>query len=160
MKILPVLLLTAAIAADGSAAEKPSSARTNLTSIPGIAVTTEAKLNAAGINNVNDLLLEGATPKGRKEMAARSGLPAEEIVKFVHYAELFRINGVAAHTAGLLQAAGIETVLELAKSSASHLHVKLQQAHDAKKEKGKAPTEKQVADWIEAAKALPQIVTY
>jgi predicted flap endonuclease-1-like 5' DNA nuclease len=120
----------------------------------------EAKLNAAGINNVNDLLTEGATPQGREEMAARSGLSAGQILKFVNYADLFRIKGVAGQTAELLEAAGVNTVAELAQRNASNLQVKLQEVNDAKKLTGKVPSEKQVAEWIEQAKTLPKRVTY
>ncbi|CAA9269630.1 MAG: conserved hypothetical protein, possilbly involved in molybdenum cofactor biosynthesis [uncultured Chthoniobacterales bacterium] len=142
------------------AADKPNAAKTKLTSIQGIAEATEAKLNAAGINNVNDLLEEGATARGREEMAARSGLPAAQILKFVNYADLFRIKGIAGQTAELLEAAGVNTVAELAQRNASNLQVKLQQVNDAKKVTGKVPNEKQVGEWIEAAKTLPKKVTY
>jgi predicted flap endonuclease-1-like 5' DNA nuclease len=138
------------------AAEKPNSKKANLTSLPGINEATEAKLNAAGINNVNDLLVEGATPQGREELAARSGLPPPQILKFVHYADLFRIDGIAGETARLLDGAGINTVSELARCDAANLQMKLQQVNHSKK--GKPPTKQQVADWIEAAKTLPKVV--
>ena len=142
------------------AAEKPDAKKVNLTSIPGISEATEAKLNAAGINNVNDLLAEGAAPQGREELAARSGLTAGQILRFVHYADLFRIKGIAGQTAELLEAAGVNSVAELAQRNASTLQVKLQELNDARKPRGKVPTEKQLAEWIEEAKTLPKRVTY
>jgi predicted flap endonuclease-1-like 5' DNA nuclease len=160
MKLLLTLLFAGTLAVNLEAAEKPSAAKGKLTSIQGIAEATEAKLNAAGINNVSDLLEEGATPKGREEIAARSGLPAAQILKFVNYADLFRIKGIAGQTAELLQAAGVNTVAELAQRNASNLQVKMQEVNDAKKLTGKVPTEKQVGAWIDAAKTLPKKVTY
>ena len=56
------------------AAEKPKAAKGKLTSIQGIAEATETKLNEAGSESVDDLLEKGATPKGREELAAKSGL--------------------------------------------------------------------------------------
>ena len=156
MRLLLVLLIAGSLALNLDAAEKPNSKKANLTSLPGINEATEAKLNAAGVNNVNDLLVEGATPLGREELAARSGLPAAQILKFVHYADLFRLNGIAGETARLLEGAGINTVSELARCNASNLQMKLQQINNAKK--GKPPTEPQVAEWIEAAKTLPNVV--
>ena len=156
MRLPLVLLVAGSLALNLEAAEKPNSKKAHLTSLPGVNEATEAKLNAAGINNVNDLLVEGATREGREELATRSGLPPAQVLKFVHYADLFRINGIAGETAKLLEGAGIHTVAELARCNASNLQMKLQQISNAKK--GKAPTEQQVAEWIEAAKTLPKVV--
>jgi predicted flap endonuclease-1-like 5' DNA nuclease len=160
MKPLLTLLLAGTIAFSVQAADKPASAKGKLTSIQGIAAATEAKLNAAGVTSVDDLLEKGATPKGRDEIASRSGLPAAQILRFVNYADLFRIKGIAGQTAELLQAAGVNTVAELAQRNASNLQTKMQEVNDAKKLTGKVPSEKQVAEWIQAAKTLPKKVTY
>ena len=157
MRLLLMVLLAGSLALNLAAAEKPNTKKkANLTSLPGLNEEIEAKLNAMGINNVNDLLVEGATPQGREELAARSGLPAPRILKFVHYADLFRINGIDGETVRLLDGAGVNTVAELARCNASNLQTKLEQVNKATK--GKPPTEEQVAEWIEAAKALPKVV--
>ena len=160
MKFLPVLILAGALAFNLQAAEKPKAAKGKLTSIQGIAEATEAKLNAAGVNNVNDLLEQGATPKGREEIAEKSGISGAQILKFVNYADLFRIKGIAGQTAELLEAAGVNTVAELAQRNAANLAVRLKGENDTRKLTGKVPTEKQVAEWIETAKTLPKKVTY
>lgn len=157
MRLLLLLLVGGSLALDLGAAEKPNSKKANLTSLPGLNEATEAKLNAAGINNVNDLLVEGATRHGREELVARSGLPPTQILKFVHFADLFRINGISGETVRLLEGGGVNTVAELARCDASNLQVKLHQANNATK--GKPPTEKQIVEWIEAAKILPKVVT-
>ena len=159
MRLLALLLLATSVASHLAAAEKPDAKKTHLTSIAGINEAIEAKLNAAGINNVNDLLAEGATPQGREEMAVRSGLSAAQILRFVHYADLFRIKGINAQAAALLEAAGVSSVSELGRRQASQLQVKLQQVTDARKATRKVPTEQQVAEWIEEAKALPKMVS-
>ena len=71
-----------------------------------------------------------------------------------------RIKGIGGQTAELLQAAGVDTVAELAKRNASNLGVKLSEVNDAQKLTGKVPPEKQLAEWIDAAKTLPKKVTY
>jgi predicted flap endonuclease-1-like 5' DNA nuclease len=158
MRLLLIVLLAGSLPLNLEAAEKPNTQKkANLTSLPGLTEELEAKLNATGINNVNDLLLEGATPRGRDELAARSGLPAPQILKFVHHADLFRIDGIAGETVRLLAGSGINTVAELARCNASNLQMKLQQVNNATK--GKPPSEKQVEEWIEAAKTLPKVVT-
>jgi len=160
MKTLITFALAIATALSLHAAEKPKAAKNKLTSIQGIAGTTEKKLNAAGVTSVDELLEKGATPKGREELAAKSGLGAAQILKFVNYADLFRISGIAGQTAELLEAAGVNTVAELGQRNATNLAAKLKEVNDAKKLTGKVPTEKQVASWIDAAKQLPKVVTY
>ena len=160
MKLLALLLLLASLPLQVEAADKPDVKKTHLTSIQGINEAIEAKLNAAGINNVNDLLAEGATRQGREESAARSGLSAAQMLKFVHYADLFRVRGIGGQTAAMLESAGVNTVAELAQSNASSLQAKLQQATAGKKATRNVPTEQQVADWIAEAKTLPKMVTY
>ena len=143
-----------------AAAEKPKAAKGKLTAIQGIAEATEAKLNTAGVTTVDELLEKGSTPKGRDEIAAKSGLPAAQVLKFVNYADLFRIKGIAGQTAELLEASGVNTVAELAQRNPANLAAKLKEVNEAKKLTGKVPTEKQVGEWIESAKTLPKKVTY
>ena len=153
-------VLTFAFSLSVGAAEKPKTAKDKLTAIQGIAEATEAKLNTAGVTTVDELLEKGATPKGREEIAAKSGLPAAQILKFVNCADLFRIKGIAGQTAELLEAAGVNTVAELAQRNPANLAAKLKEVNDAKKLTGKVPTEKQTGEWIELAKTLPKKVTY
>jgi predicted flap endonuclease-1-like 5' DNA nuclease len=158
--LISATALTIAFAFPVHAADKPKATKGKLTSIQGIAAATEKKLNAAGVTSVEELLEKGATPKGREELAAKSGLGAAQILKFVNYADLFRIKGIAGQTAELLEAAGVNTVAELGQRNAANLAAKMKEVNDAKKLTGKVPTEKQVGAWIDAAKALPKVVTY
>jgi predicted flap endonuclease-1-like 5' DNA nuclease len=160
MRLLALCLLAGAFAWSLVAAEKPDLKKASLTSITGISEAIEAKLNAAGINNENDLLAEGATAEGREETASRSGLPAAQILKFVQHADLLRIKGVGAQTAELLQRAGVQTVAELAQSNASSLSAKLIEVNASSKFNAKLPNEQQVAAWIEEAKTVPKLVSY
>lgn len=160
MKTFSATLLACVTAVALQAAEKPKAAKGKLTSIQGIAEATETKLNAAGVTSVDDLLEKGATPKGREELAAKSGVPAAQILKFVNYADLFRVKGIAGQTAELLEAAGVNTVAELAQRNPANLAAKLKEVNEAKKVTGKVPAESQVAEMIESAKALPKKVTY
>jgi predicted flap endonuclease-1-like 5' DNA nuclease len=160
MKAILPFILALAVTFSLQAAEKPKVAKGKLTSIQGIAEATEKKLNDAGVTSVDDLLEKGATPKGREELVAKSGLGAAQILKFVNYADLFRIKGVAGQNAELLEASGVNTVAELAQRNPANLAAKLKEVNDEKKLTGQVPTEKQVGDWIEAAKTLPKKVTY
>jgi|SRR5829696_6787801 len=160
MKWSPASLVACLLSVSLCAAEKPKAAKGQLTAIQGIAEATEAKLNTAGVTTVDELLEKGATPKGREEIAAKSGMSAAQVLKFVNYADLFRIKGIAGQTAELLEASGVNTVAELAQRNPANLAAKLKEVNDAKKLTGKVPTEKQAAEWIETAKTLPKKVTY
>ena len=142
------------------AADKPKVAKGKLASIQGIAEATEKKLNDAGVTNTDELLEKGCTPKGREELSAKSGLTTAQILKFVNYADLFRIKGIAGQNAELLEAAGVDSVAELAKRNAANLAAKLKEVNDEKKLSGKTPTEKEVTGWIESAKALPKKISH
>ena len=160
MKLFFAVLVAGVLALDLHAADKPKAAKGKLTSIQGISEVTEKKLNIAGVTSMDELLDKGATPKGREELAEKSGVPAAQILRFVNYADLFRIKGIAGQTAELLEAAGVDTVAELAQRNPANLAAKLKEVNDAKKLTGKVPTEKEVGEWREIAKTLPKRVTY
>jgi predicted flap endonuclease-1-like 5' DNA nuclease len=142
------------------AAEKAAAPKGTLQSIQGVGEANEKKLVAAGVTNVDQLLETGATPKGRKELAEKSGISDAQILKFVNYADLFRIKGIAGQNAELLEAAGVDSVAELARRNPANLTAKLKEVNETKKLSGNNPGEKQVTAWINAAKALPKKVQY
>ena len=161
MKILAFALCLLAVSMHLHAAEKAASVpKGKLQAIQGIGEATEKKLTAAGVTSVDQLLEAGATPKGRKELAEKSGVSEAQLLKFVNYADLFRIKGIAGQNAELLEAAGVDSVAELAQRNATNLTAKLKEVNEAKKLSGNMPGEKQVGEWIAAAKALPKKVQY
>jgi predicted RecB family nuclease len=133
---------------------------TDIAVVEGIAQTYKAKLQVLGVGTVEGLLERGASPKGRAEMAEATGVSDKLILKWVNHADLFRIKGVAGEYAELLEAAGVDTVPELAQRNAGSLHPKLVETNAAKHVVRQVPSQKQVEDWIAEAKKLPRIVTY
>jgi predicted RecB family nuclease len=133
---------------------------TDLVVVEGIAETYKAKLQVVGVGTVEALLERGASPKGRAEMAEATGISDKLILKWVNHADLFRIKGVAGEYAELLEAAGVDTVPELAQRNAGNLHSKLVETNAAKHLVRQVPSQKQVETWIAEAKELPRIVTY
>ena len=102
----------------------------------------------------------GKTPKGRKEIAEKSGLSETLILKWVNPVDLFRIKGIGSEYADLLEAAGVETVPELAQRKAENLTPKLVAVNEEKKLVRKLPVQSQVEAWIEEAKKLPRVISY
>jgi predicted flap endonuclease-1-like 5' DNA nuclease len=133
---------------------------TKLSEIEGIGAAFEQKLVAAGIDSVESLLEKGGTPEGRKMIAEKSETSGNLILKWVNHADLFRIKGVKGQYAELLEAAGVDTVVELAHRKAENLVAKLAEVNTAKNLVNRVPTLAEVGKWIEEAKALPRLVSY
>lgn len=133
---------------------------TAIIDIEGIGETYAAKLKEAGISSVEALLTAGNTPKGRDALAAQTGIAGKLILKWVNHADLFRIHGVAGQFAELLEAAGVDTVAELARRNAQNLQEALASTNEAKKLAGTTPSLAQVEKWIAEAKDLPRGVEY
>ncbi len=131
-----------------------------LTTIEGIGDTFAAKLKEAGIGSTESLLKKGATPQGRKEMAEMSGVDDARILKFVNHADLMRIKGIGGEYAELLEAAGVDTVAELATRNGTNLHTRMKEINAAKKLVRQVAAQSQVDNWISQAKALPRAVHY
>lgn len=133
---------------------------TKLVKIEGIGETYAAKLEAAGVQSLEALLETGSTKKGRKSLEEASGLSGKLILRWVNMADLFRIKGIGEEYADLLEAAGVDTVPELAQRNAENLHAKMLEVNEAKKLVRAAPGLSAVEKWVEQAKELPRVVTY
>ncbi len=132
----------------------------NLIDIEGIGAAYADKLAAQGVTTTGDLLKAGATPKGRQDLEAATGISGALILKWVNKADLFRVKGIGTQYSDLLEAAGVDTVVELGQRRADNLAVKMADVNAQKGLVRQLPTEKQVADWIAAAKELDRAVTY
>ncbi|MEA4909019.1 MAG: DUF4332 domain-containing protein [Chloroflexi bacterium] len=133
---------------------------TSLIDVEGIGEEYAKKLKAIGIDSQEEMLAKGATPEGRKWLAEQSGISDKLILKWLNRADLGRIKGIGSEYADLLEAAGVDTVPELAQRRADNLYAKLGEVNEAKKLVRKMPTESQVGDWISQAKALPRALNY
>jgi predicted flap endonuclease-1-like 5' DNA nuclease len=143
-----------------TAIQERSRVMTSLVEIEGIAEGFAAKLKSAGIDSIEELLEKGGTSAGREEIAQTSGIGAGEILKWVNHADLFRIHGVAGEYAELLEASGVDTVVELAQRNAANLAAKLAEINDTKHLVRSVPGASQVEKWVQEAKDLPRAVTF
>ena len=133
---------------------------TAITVIEGIGEATAEKLKAADIETCEALLEKGASAKGREEIVTASGVSKTLILKFVNHADLCRVKGVAGEYAELLEAAGVDSVPELAQRNADNLAAKMQEVNDEKKLVRSVPSAKMVSGWVDQAKELPRVVTH
>ena len=133
---------------------------TKLSKVEGIGPAFAKKLEDQGVGNTEALLEKGSTSKGRKDIAAATGISEKLILGWVNRVGLFRVSGIGEEYADLLEAAGVDTVPELAQRNGENLHQKLIEVNTAKKLVRQVPGEAQVKGWIEQAKKLPRKVSY
>jgi predicted flap endonuclease-1-like 5' DNA nuclease len=131
-----------------------------LIEIEGIGPVYAAKLKEVGLTTTEALLEAGASPKGRKELAEKADISGKLILEWVNLADLFRIKGVAEEYSDLLEEAGVDTIPELAQRNADNLYAKIKEVNAEKKLVRRLPSQAQVTDWVEQAKALPRVLTY
>jgi predicted flap endonuclease-1-like 5' DNA nuclease len=132
----------------------------NIIEVEGIGPAYAAKLETVGVKTTDDLLEKGATRKGRGELETASGISGTLILKWVNHVDLMRIKGVGSEYSDLLEAAGVDTVPELAQRNAANLVAKLTEVNEAKKLVRRVPTEHEVADWVAQAHAMGRVIEY
>jgi predicted flap endonuclease-1-like 5' DNA nuclease len=128
--------------------------------IEGVGEVYAQKFSTAGVGSTGALLKQGATPKGRKELAAKLGVSEQLMLEWVNHVDLFRIKGVGQEYADLLEEAGVDTIPELAQRKPDHLVKKMEEVNQAKKLVRRLPVLSQVESWVEQAKKLPRVVNY
>ena len=131
-----------------------------LTQVEGIGEAYAQKLVEAGISTTEALLDKGASSQGRKEIAESTGISATLIGRWVNHVDLFRVKGVGGECAELLEAAGVDTVPELAQRNPDNLYQKLVGVNTERKLVRQLLRQDQVRDWVEQTKALPRKITY
>ena len=148
-------------AGDDDALSEPEQARrSHLEAIEGIGPVYSKTLAGRGLLTTDDLLRAGADPKGRRALADGTGISKKLILRWVNQADLFRVKGIGEQYADLLEAAGVDTVPELAQRRADNLAKRMVEVNEQKNLVRRTPAESQVAGWIEQAKRLPRVVTY
>lgn len=128
--------------------------------IEGIGPTYGSKLAQAGITNTRQLLDRCGGAKGRREVAARTGLDESQLLKWANMADLMRISGIGKQFAELLEAAGVDTVKELRNRNGVNLTTKMKEVNAAKKLTRGTPSVRQVSAWIDQAKTLPPAISH
>lgn len=128
--------------------------------IEGIGSANAAKLNKAGVRSTNELLKMGGTKKGRQELANTTGFTTKTILEWVNRADLFRVKGIGSQYSDLLEAAGVDTVMELANRKPEVLLELMTKANLKKNIVNQMPGLGNVKAWVKNAKSLKRAVEY
>jgi hypothetical protein len=119
-----------------------------------------SKLNAVGVGTVEVLLDKGGRRLSREKLASASGISPRLILGWVNRADLMRIEGIGSEFSDLLEAAGVDSCLELSHRLPANLHRKLREVNAARNLVRRLPTEAEVARWIAAAQSMPKVVEH
>ena len=128
--------------------------------LEGIAPGVAATLKSVGIRTTQKLLETAKSPKGRKALSEKTGFDEKEILRLANMADRMRIKGVGEEYAGLLEAAGVDTVKELKYRNPCNLAKAIATANTQRKLVRLLPSEKLIGRWIEHAKKLPLKISY
>ncbi len=128
--------------------------------IEGIGPVYGKKLRDAGITTTDKLRQATTTKKQRQALAASTTIDEKLILSWANMVDLFRIKGVGAQYSELLEAAGVDTVKELAQRSPENLLAKMNEINEAKKLVRQTPALKSVQNWVAQAKELPRGLEY
>lgn len=116
------------------------------------------KLGEAEVKTSNDLLEKGASPKGLRALAKKTGLPVTQLASWVKMCDLLRLKGVGPEMVRLLNAAKVTTVKQLREQDPSKLHKAIMAANEKGKITEKPPEESQIVHWIGQAKKLKDVI--
>lgn len=128
--------------------------------LEGIGPVYAEKLSAVGITTTDKLLRACKTKKDRKHLATQTGIEEARILKWANMADLFRVKGIGPQYAELLEAAGVDTVVELATRKPENLTAKMEEVNLAKKLVRLTPALKSVQGWVARAEQLPRVLEY
>lgn len=128
--------------------------------VEGIGPVFGQKLREVGIKTTDQLREATKTKAQRKEVATKAGIDEAKILTFANHVDLFRVHGIGAQYSELLEAAGVDTVKELATRKAENLVQKMEEVNAKKKLVRRVPPLKSVEKWIAEAKTLPRGLVY
>jgi len=132
----------------------------SLVEIEGVGPANARKLNKAGVRGTNGLLKMGGSSKGRQELAKTTGFSAKTILDWVNRADLFRVKGIGTQYSDLLEAAGVDTVVELAKRKPEALLEVMAKTNAKKNLVNQMPALSLVKTWVKKAGSLKRAVQY
>ena len=118
-----------------------------------------AKLEALYIENIDQMLDAGRTPRLRGELSERSGLPLETIFEYVKLCDLARLGAVRTVRARLYHDAGLtpETIATWDPEALRQMLVEWVAENNFD---GIAPLPKEVVCLVKDARKLPKLVIY
>src|SRR5438876_31823 len=120
--------------------------------IPGAEAAIAASGNGGSLGN----LMGG----GRKALAAKTGIGEQQLLEWANVSDYMRIPGMGKAKVGLVRAAGVATVRELALRNPARLAESMKEVNTKRRLVRVLPSEKSVEQLIAQARKLQPKITY
>ena len=131
-----------------------------ISEIEGLTTFYAAKLKSLGIRTTDAFLEAARTMKGRKALSAKTGISEQQLLEWANVSDYMRIPGMGKAKVGLVRAAGVTTVRELALRNPARLTQNMREANTRRKLVRILPSEKSVEQLIEQARRLQPKISY
>src|SRR3954469_17546782 len=131
-----------------------------LSEIEGLTAYSASKLKKLGIRTTDALLEAARTVKGRKDLSAKTGISEQQLLEWANVSDYMRIPGMGKAKVGLMRAAGVTTVRELALRNPARLSQNMKEVNTRRKLVRILPSEKSVEQLIAQARKLQPKITY
>lgn len=131
-----------------------------LTELEGMTAFSASKLKSLGIRTTDALLEAARTVKGRKALALKTGISEQQLLEWANLSDYMRIPGMGRAKVGLVRAAGVTTVRELALRNPARLAQNIREINTKRKLVRMLPSEKSVEQLIAQARKLQPKITY
>jgi hypothetical protein len=131
-----------------------------ISEIEGMSAFWATKLKSLGIRTTDALLEATHSVKGRKTLAAKTGISEQQLLEWANVSDYMRIPGMGRAKVGLVRAAGVPTVRELALRNPARLAQNIKEVNTKRKLVRVLPSEKSVEQLIAQARKLQPKITY
>jgi predicted RecB family nuclease len=132
----------------------------SISKIEGINGDAASKLKSVGIRTTEALLEAAQTVRGRKALAAKTGISEQQLLEWANIADCMRVPGMGTAKALLLRASGVNTLREFTLRNPARLAQNMKDANTKRKLVRVLPSEKSVGQLIEEARKLPLKISY
>jgi predicted flap endonuclease-1-like 5' DNA nuclease len=128
--------------------------------ILGIGTEYDRRLRDLGVTDLEYLLIVGATPADRRDLAAALAVSPKLVDAWVCQAGFIQLPGVGPHYARLLAATEVASVRDLASRDATILHQLLRLTNYEQSVVQRTPPFSTVQQWIQAAQQVTPHLTH
>jgi predicted flap endonuclease-1-like 5' DNA nuclease len=133
----------------------------NVEEIEGIGPVLAEKLRDGGVRTADDLLAKGGPRSARELLAQTTGIDASRILEWVNHVDLMRLPGVGEEYSDLLEAAGVDSIAELARRNPDNLAQTFQELDAARPDWiRRLPSAETVRGWVESAASYEKVVEH
>src|ERR1700744_5412199 len=131
-----------------------------ISEIDGLPSFAAAKLKSVGIRTTDRLLEAARTMKGRKTLAAKTGISEQQLLEWANFSDYMRVPGMGKAKVALVRAAGVPTVRELGLRNPARLAQNMKEVNVKRKLVRIMPSEKSIEQLIAKARRLSPKITY